>query len=137
MRTMPSQTHEPSESYELPAELASRLRFDRSGLIPAVVQDAGSGQVLMVAWMNATAVAMTLATGRATYWSRSRSELWIKGATSGHAQYVREARLDCDGDTILLRVDQLGGACHTGARSCFDAGGLLPLAATGVGEESA
>ncbi len=112
---------------ELPAEIASRLRFNEAGLVPAIAQDATSGRVLMMAWMNATSLAMTLATRRATYWSRSRSELWVKGATSGHTQHVRRAWLDCDGDTLLLSVDQVGGACHTGAQSCFDAGGQLPL----------
>ncbi|MBE6476582.1 MAG: phosphoribosyl-AMP cyclohydrolase [Propionibacteriaceae bacterium] len=112
---------------ELPAEIASRLRFNEAGLVPVIAQDATSGRVLMMAWMNATSLAMTLATRRATYWSRSRSELWVKGATSGHTQHVRRAWLDCDGDTLLLSVDQVGGACHTGAQSCFDAGGQLPL----------
>ncbi len=117
-----------ADAYELPPGIASRLRYDGAGLIPAIAQDAASGRVLMMAWMSATSLAMTLATRRATYWSRSRSELWVKGATSGHTQYVRDVRLDCDGDTILLSVDQVGGACHTGARSCFDTGGPLPLA---------
>ena len=112
---------------ELPAEIASRLRFNEAGLVPVIAQDATSGRVLMMAWMNATSLAMTLATRRATYWSRSRSELWVKGATSGHTQHVRRAWLDCDGDTLLLSVDQVGGACHTGAQSCFDAGGPLPM----------
>lgn len=125
---MPSDAHDSPDATELPAEVASRLRYNEAGLIPAIAQDATSGRVLMMAWMNAISLAMTLATRRATYWSRSRSELWVKGATSGHTQHVRQAWLDCDGDTILLSVDQVGGACHTGAQSCFDAGGPLPLA---------
>lgn len=93
--------------------------------MPAIVQDATSGRVLMMAWMNDDSLALTLDTRQATYWSRSRSELWRKGATSGHTQRVREVSIDCDGDTLLLVVDQTGPACHTGAESCFDAGGVL------------
>ena len=98
----------------------SRLRLDPSGLVPAVVQDASSGRVLMLAWMDTEALRRTVATKRATYWSRSRRTYWVKGETSGHTQQVREVRLDCDGDTVLLRVDQTGPACHTGAETCFD-----------------
>ena len=95
--------------------------FDKSGgLVPAIVQDAQSGEVLMLAYMNRQAWDATLATGEATYWSRSRRELWVKGKTSGHLQKVAEIRIDCDNDTILLKVHQIGGAaCHTGHRSCF------------------
>lgn len=95
--------------------------FDKGeGLIPVVVQDHGSGEVLMLAYMNREAWEKTLETGKATYWSRSRRSLWLKGETSGHFQLIREIRLDCDEDTILLKVEQLGGAaCHTGHRSCF------------------
>ncbi len=94
--------------------------FDESGLIPAIAQDAASGTVLMVAWMNRDALAETAATGHAVYWSRSRGKLWRKGEESGHRQRVRELRLDCDGDVILLKVEQVGGiACHTGRESCF------------------
>ena len=93
-----------------------------SSKITAVVQDATSRDVLMVAWMNDAALHRTLTTGRGTYWSRSRNELWVKGDTSGHVQHVREVRLDCDGDTVLVLVDQEGAACHTGDRTCFDAG---------------
>jgi phosphoribosyl-AMP cyclohydrolase len=96
------------------------LRFDDSGLICAVTQQHDTGEVLMVAWMDAEAVRRTLDTGRATYWSRSRREYWVKGATSGHAQRVLEMRHDCDADALLLLVDQTGPACHTGTRSCFD-----------------
>ena len=90
------------------------------GLLPAIAQDADTGDVLMMAWMNREAWTLTLAEGRAVYWSRSRGELWRKGETSGHVQTVREIYLDCDGDTILIKVDQRGdAACHTGRRSCF------------------
>ncbi|MEK9663388.1 MAG: phosphoribosyl-AMP cyclohydrolase [Candidatus Nanopelagicales bacterium] len=93
--------------------------FDERGLIPVVVQQHGTGEVLMLAWMNAEALRRTRETGRATYWSRSRGELWVKGETSGHTQQVRDIHLDCDGVTILLVVDQVGGACHTGSHTCF------------------
>ena len=96
-----------------------KLKYDARGLIPAVAQDAVTGEVLMLAWMNQESLRRTLASGRATYWSRSRGELWVKGATSGHVQEVVEVRADCDGDSLLLRVRQTGPACHTGARSCF------------------
>lgn len=109
----------------LAPELAERVRFNAAGLVPAIVQDAGSREVLMMAWMNDHALAYTLATRQGTYWSRSRGEYWIKGQTSGHTQYVHEVRLDCDGDTILLLIDQTGAACHTGDRTCFDAGLIL------------
>jgi phosphoribosyl-AMP cyclohydrolase len=95
------------------------LKFDDQGLIPAVVQDAETLQVLMVAWMNAEALRLTRASGEAHFWSRSRRSLWRKGATSGNVQRVREIRYDCDGDTLLLLVDPAGPACHTGAVSCF------------------
>jgi phosphoribosyl-AMP cyclohydrolase len=95
------------------------IKWDERGLIPAIVQDASTGQVLMLAYMNAEALHLTLETGEAHFWSRSRGELWHKGATSGHVQRVREVRLDCDADTILLRVDPAGPACHTGEASCF------------------
>ncbi len=102
----------------MPFDPAS-LKFDDSGLLPAIAQDAETGEVLMLAWMNAEAVARTLTTGRVTYWSRSRSEFWEKGATSGHTQALIEMRLDCDRDCLLLSVRQTGPACHTGRRSCF------------------
>ena len=95
------------------------LRFDDRGLLPAVVQDAENGEVLMVAWMNDEAVRRTLESGRTWFWSRSRKALWRKGDTSGHIQQVREVRYDCDADTLLVRVHQTGPACHTGQRSCF------------------
>ncbi len=100
--------------------LLEAVRFDDRGLVPAIVQDAGTSEVLMLAYMNAEALRLTLQTGRMTYWSRSRQQLWKKGETSGHIQHVKEVRLDCDGDTLLFAVDQVGdAACHTGHRSCF------------------
>jgi len=110
----------------LDPSIAARLRRNADGLLPAVAQQHDTGEVLMLAWMDDEALHRTLTTGRATYWSRSRREYWVKGATSGHAQAVRSVALDCDGDTILLRVEQAGGACHTGARTCFDEDVLLP-----------
>jgi phosphoribosyl-AMP cyclohydrolase len=107
--------------------IAARLKRDDHGLVPAVVQQHDSGEVLMVGWMDDEALQRTLASRRTTFWSRSRQEYWVKGETSGHRQSVREVRLDCDGDTVLVKVDQHGPACHTGARSCFDATSL-PLA---------
>lgn len=109
----------------LDPEVASRLKRDVNGLFVAVAQERGTGQVLMVAWMDDIALDRTLRTRTATYWSRSRGEHWVKGETSGHTQYVHSVRLDCDGDTVLLEVDQTGAACHTGAHTCFDADALL------------
>jgi phosphoribosyl-AMP cyclohydrolase len=97
----------------------AEIRFDAAGLVPAIAQQYDTGEILMLAWMNREAVRLTLAEGRACYWSRSRQTLWRKGETSGQVQTVRELRLDCDGDAILLLVDQQGVACHTGRRSCF------------------
>jgi phosphoribosyl-AMP cyclohydrolase len=97
----------------------SSLRFDDRGLIPAIAQQHDTGEVLMLAWMNAASIAATLAEGRVIYWSRSRNAFWRKGDTSGHVQHLVEMRLDCDRDCLLLRVDQTGPACHTGRRSCF------------------
>ncbi|MEM6534859.1 MAG: phosphoribosyl-AMP cyclohydrolase [Pseudomonadota bacterium] len=96
-----------------------RPKFNKDGLIAAVAQDADTGEVLMLAWMNAQALKATIETGKATYWSRSRAALWVKGETSGHTQSVIELRIDCDQDAVLLKVKQAGGACHTGRRSCF------------------
>jgi phosphoribosyl-AMP cyclohydrolase len=112
----------------LDPEIAARLTRNDQGLVPAVVQQHDTGEVLMLAWMDDEALRRTLTTGRATYWSRSRSEYWVKGETSGNVQHVKSVALDCDGDTLLLRVEQTGPACHTGARTCFD-GRELPLAA--------
>ena len=105
--------------------VAARLKRDANGLVTAVVQDAASRDVLMVGWMDDEALHRTLTTGRGTFWSRSRQDYWVKGETSGNIQEVREVRLDCDGDTILLVVDQHGPACHTGDRTCFDSDQLL------------
>ena len=95
------------------------LLKDPAALIPAIVQDVSNNEVLMLAYMNAQSLALTLSTGKATFWSRSRNELWVKGATSGHFQEVHSASLDCDGDALLLKVTQTGVACHTGDRTCF------------------
>ncbi len=103
-------------------ELLVRVAWDARGLVPVVAQQWDTGEVLMLAWADAEALRRTLTTGRATYWSRSRQAYWAKGESSGHTQHVREVRLDCDGDTVLLRVEQDGPACHTGTRSCFDDG---------------
>ena len=99
--------------------MTGTIVYNQDGLIPAVAQDADTGEVLMLAWMNEESLRLTLATGRATYWSRSRQELWEKGLTSGHTQEVVSVALDCDGDALLLRVHQSGAACHTGNRTCF------------------
>lgn len=100
--------------------LLDAVSWNEQGLVPAIAQDADSGEVLMLAWMSRDSLALTLESGDAHYWSRSRRALWKKGETSGHIQHVRELRLDCDGDTILLKVEQVGGiACHTGRRHCF------------------
>jgi phosphoribosyl-AMP cyclohydrolase len=103
----------------LDPEISGRLKRDADGLVAAVVRQHDTGEVLMLAWMNDEALHLTLTTGRATYWSRSRREIWVKGATSGHHQHVKSVALDCDGDALLVSVDQVGPACHTGARTCF------------------
>lgn len=102
-----------------------RVNFNADGLVPAIAQDVKTGDVLMLAWMNREALELTLINREATYFSRSRNSLWIKGATSGHTQAVIEVSLDCDGDTVLLKVEQVGGACHTGDHTCFDADVIL------------
>jgi len=103
-----------------------RATFDDKGLLPAIVQQEDTGEVLMLGYMNAEALRRTLTEGRVTFWSRSRQEYWRKGDTSGHRQYVRTAALDCDADTLLLKVIQIGAACHTGAHACFDVDPLNP-----------
>ena len=113
--------------------IADLLKRDADGLVPAVVQQHDTGEVLMVGWMDDEALHRTLTTGRATYWSRSRQELWVKGETSGHRQWVKGVRLDCDGDTLLVAVDQEGPACHTGDRTCFDARELPVAEAVATG----
>ena len=121
-----------SPSSPLAPDLAARLKRDPDGLFPAVAQQWDTREVLMLGWMDDEALHRTLTTGRVTYWSRSRQAYWRKGDTSGHVQLVREVRLDCDGDTVLLSIDQVGAACHTGDRTCFDAdvlshGEVLPV----------
>ena len=114
-------------------ERIARVAFNDDGLVAAIIQQWDTNEVLMLGWMDAEALRRTLTEGRVTFWSRSRGEYWRKGDTSGHAQYVRGARLDCDGDAILVQVEQIGVACHTGTRSCFDADDLAPV----VGPEDA
>ena len=107
-----------SDTVLLPPELEARLS-DPDALVPVIVQELGSNEVLMLAWMNREALIHTLTTGSATYWSRSRNELWVKGATSGNTQKLHSIELDCDSDALLMKIDQTGVACHTGAHSCF------------------
>lgn len=109
------------------AAVVARARFDAKGLLPAIIQEEGSRDVLMLGWMDAEALRRTLTDGRVTFWSRSRQEYWRKGDTSGNVQYVRGAALDCDGDTLLVTVHQVGAACHTGAHACFDVDPLDPV----------
>ncbi|MFE4456734.1 phosphoribosyl-AMP cyclohydrolase [Nocardia tengchongensis] len=105
--------------------IAARLKRNADGLFAAIAQEKSTGAVLMMAWMDDEALARTLETRKGTYYSRSRQQYWVKGETSGHTQYVHEVRLDCDGDTVLLVVDQEGAACHTGTHTCFDTDVLL------------
>jgi phosphoribosyl-AMP cyclohydrolase len=109
----------------LDPEIAARLKRNADGLVCAVVQERATKDVLMVAWMNDEALELTLTTRKGTYFSRSRQRLWVKGESSGHVQHVHEVRLDCDGDTVLVTVDQVDGACHTGDHTCFDADVLI------------
>jgi phosphoribosyl-AMP cyclohydrolase len=118
-------------STALDPAVAARLKRDAHGLVPAVAQQYDTGEVLMLGWMDDEALHRTLTTGRCTYWSRSRREYWVKGDTSGHLQLVKSVALDCDADTVLVRVDQVGAACHTGDRTCFDAGALDVAAPVG------
>jgi phosphoribosyl-AMP cyclohydrolase len=99
--------------------LIDQLKFDANGLLPAIIQENGTGRVLMMAWMNRASLEKTLATGNTVFWSRSRQKFWMKGERSGHLQRVRQIAFDCDGDTLLIQVDQTGAACHEGYRSCF------------------
>ncbi|MFC8731275.1 phosphoribosyl-AMP cyclohydrolase [Luteimicrobium sp. NPDC057192] len=115
----------PGPELALAPDVASRLKRDEAGLVAAIVQQHDTGEVLMLGWMDDEALHRTLTSGRVTFWSRSRREYWRKGDTSGHAQYVKSVAIDCDGDALLVRVDQVGAACHTGARTCFEAGGEL------------
>lgn len=109
----------PDVETTLDPAIAARLKRTPDGLVAAIVQEQGSGDVLMLGWMDDEALHRTLTTGRATYWSRSREEYWVKGATSGHFQHVRGVALDCDGDALLVTVEQIGAACHNGTHSCF------------------
>ncbi|QJW36660.1 phosphoribosyl-AMP cyclohydrolase [Cellulosimicrobium protaetiae] len=118
-------TTDTSNRTELDPEIAARLKRDDAGLVAAIVQQHDTGDVLMLGWMDDEALHRTLTTGRVTFWSRSRQEYWRKGDTSGHVQVVRSVALDCDGDALLVRVHQVGAACHTGTRTCFEAGGDL------------
>lgn len=127
MTRMTSRTPAPPPADSpLPPDLAARLKRTPDGLLPAIAQQHDTGEVLMLGWMDDEALHRTLTTGRCTYWSRSRQEYWVKGDTSGHVQHVKSVALDCDADTVLVKVDQVGAACHTGARTCFDADVLLP-----------
>ncbi|WP_029149921.1 phosphoribosyl-AMP cyclohydrolase [Microbacterium indicum] len=109
-----------SDEIQSVEERIAQVRFDAAGLVPVIVQEESTRDVLMMAWADAEALRRTLTTGRATYWSRSRQEYWRKGDTSGHIQAVRGARIDCDADVVLLTVEQTGAACHTGTHACFD-----------------
>lgn len=123
-----SESHIPASGADLLSlpidEWLSRVRFDDAGLVPVIAQQAGSGRVLMLAWMDEAAVRATVATRRGTYFSRSRGRQWVKGESSGHVQDVLELQLDCDADALLMIVEQRGPACHTGAHSCFDTDGI-------------
>jgi phosphoribosyl-AMP cyclohydrolase len=130
MTSSPSVPRDQGRPNGLAPEIAARLKRDPQGLVVAVAQQRGTGEVLMVGWMDDEALHRTLTTGRATYWSRSRQEYWRKGDTSGHVQRVIDVALDCDGDTVLVTVDQVGAACHTGSRTCFDQRGL-PVTSAG------
>ena len=121
-------SEQPQSAEQIDARI-SRVAFNDTGLVAAIVQQYDSQEVLMLGWMDAEALRRTLTSGRVTFWSRSRGEYWRKGDTSGNIQLVRGARLDCDGDAVLLSVDQVGPACHTGTRTCFDADDLEPLVA--------
>jgi phosphoribosyl-AMP cyclohydrolase len=116
------------------AEVVARARFDANGLLPAIIQQHDTGEVLMLGYMDAEALRRTLSEGRVTFWSRSRREYWRKGDTSGHRQYVKSAALDCDADTLLVKVEQVGAACHTGAHSCFDVDPLEPVVGSSEGD---
>jgi phosphoribosyl-AMP cyclohydrolase len=113
---------------------ADAVKYNEAGLVPVVVQDAQNGDVLMVAYMNAEALQRTMQTGRATYWSRSRQKFWVKGESSGNVQQVREVRVDCDGDCLLLKVEQTGAACHEGYRTCFFRAATADGAVERIGE---
>ncbi|MFC4561388.1 phosphoribosyl-AMP cyclohydrolase [Nocardiopsis mangrovi] len=130
--SLPGNGSDPESGARLDPSIAALLKRTRDGLVPAIVQQHDTGEVLMLAWMDDEALRRTLTTRSATYWSRSRGEYWVKGATSGNVQHVVAVALDCDGDTLLVKVDQTGGACHTGDRTCFDAT-PLPLVPEAAG----
>lgn len=132
---MAGMTSTPTPS-SLDPDIAARLKRSPDGLVPAIAQQYDTGEVLMLGWMDDEALHRTLTTGRCTYWSRSRREYWVKGDTSGHVQQVRSVALDCDADTVLVQVDQTGAACHTGARTCFEADVLLKDAAVAADADS-
>jgi phosphoribosyl-AMP cyclohydrolase len=115
------------DAMSLDPKIADRLKRNSDGLVAAIAQQYDTGEVLMLAWMDDEALHRTLTTGRATYWSRSRQEYWVKGDSSGHQQWIKEVALDCDGDAVLLKVDQVGAACHTGDRTCWDTDVLEPV----------
>lgn len=119
MGTMGGMATPATGSSSLAPDIAARLKRDEQGLVPAVTQQYDTGEVLMLGWMDDEALHRTLTSGRCTYWSRSRQQYWVKGESSGHQQLVRHVALDCDGDTVLVQVDQVGPACHTGDRTCF------------------
>ena len=118
---------------DLDPKIAARLKRDANGLFAAIAQQYDTGEVLMLGWMDDEALHRTLTTGRCTYWSRSRQEYWVKGETSGHVQHVKTVSIDCDGDVVLVRVDQVGPACHTGTATCFD-GRELPVTTPAAAE---
>lgn len=123
-RAAPGDPHPVTAEHGLPSEIARALKRDGHGLVAAIIQQFDTNEVLMLGWMDDEALHRTLSTGRVTFWSRSRQEYWRKGDTSGHRQYVQSVALDCDGDALLIRVDQVGNACHRDTRTCFDGGDL-------------
>ncbi len=127
---MPNEPRTPADQSALDPAIAARLKRDAHGLVAAVVQQYDTGEVLMLAWLDDEALHRTLSTGRATYYSRSRQEYWVKGETSGNPQWVKSVSLDCDGDAILVAVDQHGVACHTGSRTCWDSRDLGAVVVT-------
>ncbi len=124
MEGMSAQGPAAPNSTALDPKVAARLKRNDEGLVPAIVQQHDTREVLMMGWMDDEALHRTLTTGRGTFWSRSRNEYWVKGETSGHSQWLKSAALDCDGDALLIQVDQVGAACHTGDRTCWDADDL-------------
>ena len=134
---MPAQSSAPVPTSTLDPEIATRLKRDPAGLVAAIVQQHDTREVLMLGWMDDEALSRTLTEGRVTFYSRSRQEYWRKGDTSGHVQWVRSVSIDCDGDALLVEVDQVGAACHTGERTCFISGGDLGAVVAGASEPTA